>query len=218
MNQFKYLNVYAVLIILTGAVLMILAYIPGIAIKYCVSAGMALSALFAFLTAYKSRGLPQPLRYHILHAIGMLVYSAAILLWGYDVQHFFSITVLFLFYYGIAEMLFCVQLAALEKYVSIKVVLGRLIMGLLIAIGAILMFFTISVNTNTTLAIGGFVLAASGCSLLHFKTALVKHIAKKKPYTMLTDKMHRDYFSLDMAALKSGKWTIGNRRIKFGRN
>src|SRR4051812_45928375 len=104
-DRYKSLIIYAVLIILTGVVLTTLAYYPTRTIQYVVAAGMILSSVFAFLTAYECKSYQVPLKYHALHAGGFIVYGLVILFVATDLPKFFNITSFFLLYYGFTEII-----------------------------------------------------------------------------------------------------------------
>ena len=109
MTKYQALTIYAILIMVTGFILMLLSIYPTRLIQYVVALGMLSSAVFAFLIAYKSKNMTIPLHYHRLHAIGMVIYGFAILFFANDVQKFLNITIFFLLYYGMTEMIFCFQ-------------------------------------------------------------------------------------------------------------
>ena len=56
-----------------------------------VAVGMFVSAVFAFIMAKKSKDFQIPLKYHGIHAIGMVVYGLAILFYATDIQRFIDI-------------------------------------------------------------------------------------------------------------------------------
>ena len=100
MTRFQALSIYAFCIILTGVILLILAYNPSRAIQYMVAVGMFVSAVFAFIMAKKSKDFQIPLKYHGIHAIGMLVYGLAILFYTTNIQLFIETTTFYGGSYG----------------------------------------------------------------------------------------------------------------------
>ena len=173
MTRYQALTIYAALIIATGFVLILLAYYPVRAIQYIVAACMLLSAGFAFLTAYKSENMQIQLNYHYLHGIGMLTYGLAILFWAYTIENFFGITIFFLLYYAMAEMIFCFQLLMMrQKYIDDKIIIYRLLIGFFIALGAVFVLATAYSDQNKALLAVGAVFVFSGVYLILFKTVL----------------------------------------------
>ncbi|MEO6189803.1 MAG: hypothetical protein ABIO44_04940 [Saprospiraceae bacterium] len=183
MTRYQALTVYATLIIVTGLILMLLSIYPTRLIQYVVAFGMLSSAFFAFYTAYKSHDMQIPLHYHALHAIGMVVYGFAILFFANDIQRFFNITIFFLTFYGMAEMIFCFQLLMLrQKFISARIIGFRLLIGFFITTGAIFILATSFSDKKIALLASGAVFVFSGVFLIVFKSVL-----KKADKPILTD-------------------------------
>ena len=70
MTRFQSQVMYGLLIFITGAIIAILSYTPSRTIQYVLSAGMLLSAVFAFITAAKNKGSVIRLKYHELQGAG----------------------------------------------------------------------------------------------------------------------------------------------------
>ena len=173
MNRYLSFTLYATIIILTGIIIMFLAYYPSNAVQYVVGIGMILSSLFAFNAAWQGTNLPIPLKYHGLHAGGLLLYGLAILFFATDIHRFFSITTFFLLYYGFIEMIFCFQLLMMKK-MSTQLILVRLFFGFGIALGAVLILSTSYIDNNLALLGAGVIFIISGINLIFFKTILKK--------------------------------------------
>jgi len=173
MNRYQALAIYALLIIATGMVLISLSYLPSRVIQYAVAIGMLASSIFAFLTAYKSKNLQIPLKYHALHAIGMAVYGFAILFYATDIDKFLRSTTFFLLYYGTAETVFSMEILRMRlKNINLNIVISRLAIGFAILIGAVLVIATATLNKNQALLFSGCVFIFSGVNLMLFKTVL----------------------------------------------
>ena len=175
MDRYQTLTIYALLIILTGIILIILSYNPLRVIQYAVAVAMFASAIFSFLTAFKSKNLQINLKYHELHGAGMIIYGLAILFYATTLQIFLNITAFFLLYYGMSEIIFCFQLLIMkQRNISAQVVAFRLIIGFFIAMGAVLSLATATINQNVALLSAGAVFVFSGVYLIVFKTVLKK--------------------------------------------
>ncbi len=175
MNKYQSLTIYSILIILTGVILISLAYYPIRELQYTVASTIIASAVFAFLTAYKSKDLEIPLHYHALHGVGMLIYGLVILFFATDVKKFFDVTIYFLLYYGMSEIIFCFQLFMLkQKYISWRLIVARLIIAFVISMGAIVILLVSNSNQNVALMAAGGIFVFSGIFLIIFKTVLKK--------------------------------------------
>jgi len=173
MTKYQALTIYAILVIATGIVLSSLAYYPIRAIQYIVALGIFSSAAFAFLTTYKSKNSQIPMNYHALHALGMVIYGLAILFWANDINTFFEITVFFLLYYGMTEIIFCFQLLMTKQWnINWHVMVFRFFVGFFIDIGAMYILAIHNVDENKALLASGAVFIFSGFSLLVFRTVL----------------------------------------------
>ena len=173
MTKYQALTIYALLIIATGSVLSSLAYYPTRAIQYIVAIGILSSAVFTFATAFKMKNSQIPMNYHALHAIGMIIYGLAILFWANDIEVFFNITIFFLLYYGMAEIIFCFQLFELKQQnINSQIILYRFLIGLSVTIGAIYILASHNKYENSALLVAGVVFAFSGLYLLKLKTVL----------------------------------------------
>ncbi|MDZ4756842.1 MAG: DUF308 domain-containing protein [Bacteroidota bacterium] len=179
MNRYASLAIYGILIIITGIVVLTVAYNPTYSIQYIVGIGMLLSATFAFVTAYQSRHIRVPLNYHALHAVGMVVYGFAILFFANNIESFFNITTFFLLYYGITEVIFCLQILMLKDNVSLQTDIIRLILGVFVALGAVFIISTTYFDYSKALTVSGIVFIISGINLILFKT-VVKKLDKSK--------------------------------------
>jgi len=173
MNRYQALAIYAILIIATGVILISLAYFPSRVIQYAIAVTMVASAVFAFLTAYKSKGLQIPLKYHGLHAIGMTIYGFAVLFYASDIERFFRLTTFFLLYYGISECIFAMRIFSMRlQNINTNIVVSRLVIGFVIALGAVIVIATATINQNQALLFSGIVFIFSGINLILFKKVL----------------------------------------------
>jgi len=157
----------------TGIGLMALIYNPLLAIQNIVGSGMIFTALFAAITAVKCKNLQIPLKYHSIHALSMLVFGLAVLIFASDFKLFFTMTSSFLMFYGIAEVIFSFQIVMLEqKNVHQTIVIVRFIIGCFIALGAVLILVTSFFNQNNAITVAGIIFIFSGLNLILFRTVL----------------------------------------------
>ena len=86
MTKYQSLTIYGILMMVTGVILIALSYNPSQTMQYSVALTMLFSAAFAFWATYQSRNIPSSMKYHGLHALGMLIYGVAILFFATDIQ------------------------------------------------------------------------------------------------------------------------------------
>ncbi len=177
------ITVYAVLIIITGIILVmrgqysVLSYdnysLAGgrYPVTFIVAIVMLLGAGFAAFTAFQSIDFKLALKYHALHAFAMLVYGTAVLFFAVNLQKFLDITIFFLLYYGISEIVFCFQLLLMrQRSISSRIVGIRLFIGLFISLGAVSVLATFYSDPNKAVLISGVVFVFSGINLMLYRT------------------------------------------------
>ncbi len=174
MNRFQSQIIYGLLITITGIFLFSLSYNPSRTIQYGVAGGMFLSSIFAFVTANKSKGSEVPLKFNWLLGLGMFAYALIILIYGSTFDRFITITMAFLLYFGIVEIIFGFGLMAYKKSISLQIIVWRMIIGLLMAIGAILILGIAVVDKNTSLLVAGTLIFLSGVNFIMLANALRK--------------------------------------------
>jgi hypothetical protein len=151
---------------------MSLAYYPSTVIQNTMASALLLTSIVAFITAYKCHKLQVPLNYHLLHAICLAIYGFAIILYSESVESFLNISAFFILYYGISEIIFGLQLLMLKASVSFKIIAIRLVVGLIIGFGAVLILTT-SFHSQIGAILGeGVVFIIMGLNLLISKTVL----------------------------------------------
>ena len=180
MTTYQSQTIYALLIIATGMFLSSMAYYSMNEIQYIVAIGFFLSAIFAFITAFKSKNTEIRMSYHVLHALGMVAYSLAIVFGVNDVQDFFDYTVFFLMYYGFAEVIFSFQVWMMsQRRINFLLILYRLIVGIFIIIGTIYILANNDVAEHNAMLISGAVFIFSGFGVL-ILTSAVKRADKMR--------------------------------------
>ena len=175
MTRFQTLSIYAILILLVGVLVISLSFAPSQAIQYLVGFGMLLIGLFAAITTYKFKNFNVPYTYHLLHFVGFLIYGIALLFYGTSSERFLSITSFFLLYYGITEIIFSFELTMLKrKNINLKMVIYRLLIGLIIGIGSFIIIIITTSNHRGALLAAGVVFVFCGINLFLFKSIIKK--------------------------------------------
>jgi hypothetical protein len=165
---------YGFFILITGVIIAFLSYVPSRAIQYVLSAGIFLSAIFAFITASKNKEFIIRLKYHGLQGAGMLVYAIAILIYASTFEKFITVTMVFLLYFGVSEIIFGFQLMQYKRKISTTVIALRMITGFVMAVGAVAIFASSFLNKNNSLLLAGLLIALSGINFILFANALKK--------------------------------------------
>ena len=168
MTPFQSQVVYGLLIVITGAIIAFLSYDPSRTIQYVVAAGMFLSAVFAFITAAKNKSREIRFIYHGLQGVGMLVYALAILISATTFEKFITITMVFLLYFGITEIIFGFQLMDHKRKIGMPLIVLRMFTGLLMAVGAVVILAIAILDKNMSLLVAGILIALSGLNFILF--------------------------------------------------
>jgi hypothetical protein len=142
MTKYVSLKIYGGFILIAGLSLIIFPYfLSEIKIDF-VAICMLISALFAFITAYKSQHKQSRFKYHEIHGVGMTLYGIAILLSTFYDYNFLQITAFYFIYYGLAEMIFCFLLFNLRSIIGVKILIIRVLTGIVIyVVAGMLMFY-----------------------------------------------------------------------------
>src|SRR5687767_10152965 len=110
MTRYQSQVMYGLLIVITGGIIAFLSYNPSRIIQYILSGGIFLSAGFAFITSAKNKNSGILLKYHQLQGAGMVAYALAILVYAPTFEKFITVTMAFLLYFGLTEIVFGFQL------------------------------------------------------------------------------------------------------------
>jgi hypothetical protein len=162
---------YALLIVITGAIIAFLSYNSSRIIQYILAGGIFLSAIFAFITAAKNKSSEIPLKYHALQGAGMLVYAMSILTYASTFEKFVTITMAFLLYFGITEIIFGFQLMQYKRKISLSVIVLRMFTGLLMTVGAVAILAIAFSDKNMSLLVAGILIALGGINFILFAYA-----------------------------------------------
>ena len=171
MTRFQSQVVYGLLILITGAIIAFLSNNPSRTIQYVVAAGIFLSAVFAFITAAKNKNSEIRLKYNALQAAGMFAYALAILIYASTFEKFITITMAFLLYFGITEIILGFQLMDYKRKISMPVIVLRMITGFLMAVEAVVILAIAFLDKNMSLLVAGILIALSGINFILFANA-----------------------------------------------
>jgi uncharacterized membrane protein HdeD (DUF308 family) len=166
----KYLPIYfyGLVIILEGIFLLFSEYTSFNISKLVLGGSLAFASVLAFIAAFSRHRKQVQLAYHEMHALAMLVYSLFILLYckTFEELQFFT---LFLFvFYAFSEIIFCIWLFNLAFKIDFKIIIVRLILGLMVGFGAI----TVMGYTETNLVGYGLLFIVIGINVFLYVTLL----------------------------------------------
>lgn len=186
MSRYLTLYIYALLMMSSGGAIILLIQSPFELMLQTFFMLIMLSAFFTGITAYKYRADQIPLNYHGLHAIGLLIYSLSLLIFASDASIFFNISIFYLLYYGLAELIFGLQMLLQKDQMLFRIIAIRIDLGFLIAITAVGLYISIDKYINLTNAnkIVGLLFIACGVNLFFFKTVLIKLYQKENVLTL----------------------------------
>ena len=98
---------------------------------------LTIGAILAYYAALTRRRNHVQFVYHEIHALAMLVYGVSVLVFSNTFEKLTSYTSFLFIFYAFSEITFCTWLYNLEQKVVIKIIIVRLVLGLVIGIGTI---------------------------------------------------------------------------------
>ncbi len=171
MTRFQSQVLYGVFIVITGAIIAFLSNNPSRTIQFVVAGGIFLSATFAFITAAKNKSTEIPLKYHGLQGAGMFAYALAILIYASTFEKFITVTMAFLLYFGITEIIFGFQLMDYKRKIGMPMIVLRMVTGFLMAVGAVVILAIAFLDKNMSLLAAGILIVLSGINFILFANA-----------------------------------------------
>lgn len=146
--------IYGSIIILEGAFLLFSKYYTLNTIKYSLGIALIIGAILGFSKALSRQRKHVEFSYHEMHSLTMLVYGISVLLFGNTLDALTNLTVFLFIFYAFSEIIFCNWLFNLGKEAVQKIVFIRVVLGLIVGVGAIVIMYYSSINN--TLVIEGF--------------------------------------------------------------
>ena len=176
MNKNATLYIYTMLLMISGIILIAMVQSPYTIFINTFFITILLSGLFALVAAYNHRSYQVPLKYHALHAVGLLIYGIAVLTLTEDLNHFFFITVFYLLYYGLAELVFGLQMLLQKDKMLFRIIVVRLALGFSVGLVVVGLFISLDkyVNLTNSIKIIGALFIVTGINLFIFKEVLKK--------------------------------------------
>lgn len=170
------LYLYSALIIVVGIFLVVLPYTQSVffSLKLVIGVVVIIGAFLAFLTALKRQGKHVEFAYHEIHAVAMLAYGLAVLLFCENLEQLIYLSDFLFFYYAFSEIIFCSWLFDLGQKVSYKILFVRLILGIVIGAGTVsIMHYTVA-SSSVKLVGFGVLFMIVGANILLYVPVLKK--------------------------------------------
>jgi uncharacterized membrane protein HdeD (DUF308 family) len=188
MTKYNALFMYAILLMISGFVLIGLVGSSFQLLSETFFFTIILSAIFASVTAFKCRPDQVPLNYHAIHSIGLALYGLSFLMLAKDKETFYLFTVFYLLYYGIAELIFGIQMLLQKDKMLFRIIAIRLIIGFVISITVIGLYISLNkyIELDNAIKIIGVLFILAGVNLIFFKTVL-KSLYQKEHHLTFTD-------------------------------
>jgi hypothetical protein len=185
MTKYTSLYIYALLLMVSGFVLLGLVESPYKLMTETFFIVILLTAAFAGITSFYCKPYQVPMNYHGMHAIGLLLYGISILMLTEDLEKFYVFTVFYLLYYGIAEIIFGLQMLLQKDKMIFRVVAIRLAIGFFIALTVVGLYISSGkyVNLINAIKMIGVLFILSGINLLFYKDVLKKLYQKENIIT-----------------------------------
>ena len=174
MTRFQSQVTYGLLIFITGGIIAFLSYSPSRATQYVLSAGIFISSIFAFITVAKNKDSVIRLKYHELQGVGMFAYALAIIFYASTFEKFITVTMAYLLYFGLTEIILGFQLLQYKRRISTSIMAMRMITGFLMAVGAVAILARSFLDKNSSLLLAGILIALSGINFILFANAYRK--------------------------------------------
>ena len=165
-------------ILIAGIFIALVSYNPSSVIQYVVVICSFLGGIFALLTASKSKDSEIPLKYHWLVGIGLIVYAIAIAFFAGELSSFLQVTSFFLLLFGLIEIIFTFQILSNSNRnrPEWKVMLYKVITGLIMGSGAMWVLTASQVDANIALLFSGLILSLTGLSFM----LVSKYVGRKQ--------------------------------------
>lgn len=151
MNKNLPLYLYAAIIIGAGVLLILSKDSTLQTLKFPLGIGLIIGAILAFLTAFSRQRRQVQFAYHEIHALTMLVYGLSVIFFCKTLEMLTTMTSFLLIFYAFSEIIFCNWLFNLGQKVLYKILIIRLLLGLLTGIGTIISLYHPYVNIEWTM-------------------------------------------------------------------
>ncbi len=174
MSKYNALYIYAILLIISGFVLIGLVESSYKLLSETFFFTIILGALFASVTAFKCKSDQVPLNYHAIHSIGLALYGLSFFMLAKDLQTLYLFSVFYLLYYGIAEIIFGIQMLLQKDKMLFRIIAVRLGIGFVISLTSVGIYISLNkyIDIINSIKIIGVLFMLAGVNLFFFKSVL----------------------------------------------
>ena len=138
MKKYIPIYLYGTIIILEGVFLLFSENSTFKIIKTTLVITLTIAAIISFVAAFLRRNKQVQYTYHKIHAGSMLVYVITILFYCNTIEKLISITTILFLFYAFSEITLCNWLFNLSKKIVFKIVIVRILLGILIGVGTVI--------------------------------------------------------------------------------
>ncbi len=160
---------YGATIILQGVFLLFSKHFTFNATKYILGIAVIIGAILALVTAFARQRKQVQFAYHEMHALAMFVYGISVLVFANTVEVLSYLTAFLLFFYAFSEVIFCNWLFNLGNKVKLKILFIRVVLGIMVGIGTIVLMNYYTVNKSIVMGGYGILFAIIGLNILLYQ-------------------------------------------------
>jgi uncharacterized membrane protein HdeD (DUF308 family) len=136
--------------------------------------GLITGSILAFFAAFSRQTKQVQFAYHESHAITMLAYGFYVLFFCRTLEMLTNVTAFVLMFYAFKEIIFCSLLFNLGQKVAHKVLIIRLLLGLITGIGTIMSLFYQQVHMEWALMYFGVLFVLIGINIMMYVPLIPK--------------------------------------------
>jgi hypothetical protein len=158
--------IYGVTIIMAGIFLILSMNYTFENLKLAVGISLIFGALLAFSKALTREKKQVEFTYHRIHALTILVYSTAILVFANTTENFIFLSIFLFFFYAFSEVIFCSWLLNLGRKTTYKIIVTRLLLAIVVGLGTVFLMIYPSITFETELSGFGMLFIIIGINIL----------------------------------------------------
>jgi uncharacterized membrane protein HdeD (DUF308 family) len=143
-------------------------------LKTFLGLGLITGSILAFFAAFSRQPKQVQFAYHESHSITMLTYGFYVLFFCRTLEMLTNVTAFVLMFYAFKEIIFCSLLFNLGQKVAYKVLIIRLLLGLITGIGTIMSLFYQQVHMEWALMYFGVLFVLIGINIMMYVPLIPK--------------------------------------------
>lgn len=174
MNKTHYLTLSGLFLIAVGIILLFSKEVGIESSKVLVPISFGLSGIFSFLFSKSNSQHKIAKQFHLIQAIGILVFAAIIVSIPETLKSFLSITTYFILVFGLFEITYTFAVLNSKSTLNKNILFSRLIAGIVNLIGGFILMLTLFKNTLSALLVAGILILIGGLSMVWFSTKIKK--------------------------------------------